>query len=388
VRYVLRGSAAIVVVLAAIPWWVTPAAHAAARSQQTQQAGAAHGLQQLLSPRIPGVAEAGGKLYLNGTQHFFSGINAYSATTDWSVNWGCGTMLPDLNTLFDAVPAGSLVRTWAFQALGFNKLTHKTDFSAIDRVVAAAKAHHDYLVFALSDQAGTCDDGHFHNAAWYAGGYNRTYDDNGRGYATTMSYLKWVKTVVTRYKGNHTVAIYEPVNEPEASNCNAGLTGSACFGHNTCPSNATSVLRTFFDTVGRAIKTISPSALVSTGVIGGTQCGIAGTGFRTVSASKYVDITTFHDYTAAKPAMPSTLLARIRLAAGLSKSFLFDEAGINGTTSGSGCASLANRAAAFVAKAKAAHKAGADGYVPWNFAPTPSATCSYDIAPGDPMLAG
>lgn len=380
---------AVVAFLAALTLTPVAVGHAASHgSQVTQQAAGNNSLGRLLSPRIPGVAEAGGKLYLNGAQHFFTGINAYSATTDWSVNRGCGTMLPDLNTLFDAVPAGSLVRTWAFQALGFNKVTHTTDFSAIDRVVAAAKAHHDYLVFALSDQAGTCDDGHFHDAAWYAGGYTRTYDDNGRGFATAMSYLKWVKTVVARYKNNHTVAIYEPVNEPEASNCNAGLTGSACFGHNTCPSNATTVLRSFFDTVGRAIKAINPSALVSTGVIGGTQCGIAGPGFRTVTASKYVDIATFHDYTPAQPAMPSALLTRITQAAGLAKSFLVDEAGIDAATTGAGCDTLADRASAFAAKIKAARKAGADGYVPWNFTPAPSATCSYDIGPGDPTLAG
>jgi hypothetical protein len=109
---------------------------------------------------------------------------------------------------------------------------------------------------------------------------------------------------------------------------------------------------------------------------------------RTVSASKYVDIATFHDYTPPKPAMPNSLLARIGQAAALGKAFLVDEAGIDATTTGAACATLAGRDAAFTAKAKAARRAGDDGYLPWTFAPTPSATCSYDIAPGDPMLAG
>ena len=356
-------------------------------SRWTSQAGGEDGLSRLLSLQIPGVVEAGGKLYLDGRLHFFTGVNAYSATTDWTVNYGCGSMFPTLDTLFNALPPGSLVRTWAFQALGYNKFTHKIDFGGIDRLVNAARAHHDYLILALSDQAGTCDDGHFHNAAWYAGGYRQTYNDDGRGYATTMSYLRWVKTVAARYKNDRTVAVFEPVNEPEASKCTAGLTGGSCYGHNTCPSNATAVLRSFFNTIGKTIKTIDPRVLVSTGVIGGSQCGVTGSGYSTLSASRYVDITTMHDYGDPSTAASAALLARLRQARALGKAFLVDEVGIEATTSGVGCMTLPQRAAAFVAKAKAARKAGADGYVPWNFGLAPAGDCSLTIAAGDPALA-
>ena len=391
VRCLPRLSATAVAVAAALAFAPAPVGHAtsvAARSatRWTTQAGAEDGLSRLLSLRIPGVVAAGGKLYLDGRAHFFTGVNAYSATTDWTVNYGCGSMFPSLDTLFNALPAGSLVRTWAFQALGYNKFTHKIDFGAIDRLVDAARSHHDYLILALSDQAGTCDDGHFHDAAWYAGGYKQTYNDDGRGFATTMSYLRWVKTVAARYKNNRTVAVFEPVNEPEASNCDAGLTGGSCYGHNTCPSNATAVLRSFFDTIGKAIKTIDPRALVSTGVIGGSQCGIAGSGFSTVSASRYVDITTMHDYGDATTAASAGLLNRLRQARTLGKAFLVDEVGIEATTSGAGCMTLPQRAAAFVAKAKAARNGGADGYVPWNFELAPAGDCSLAIAAGDPAL--
>jgi len=338
---------------------------------------------------LPGVAEVGGQLLLNGRPHFFTGINAYNATTDWSVNYGCGSMIDNLDTLFSALPAHSLVRTWAFQALGFNnRTTHKIDFAAIDRVVDAAKAHHDYLILALSDQAGTCDDWHFHDAAWYAGGYRRSYNDDGRGLATSMSYVQWVKTVVRRYRHSRTVAIYEPVNEPEASNCAPGLHGGHCYGHNTCTRGATRVLRTFFDRIGGVIKRIDPRALVSSGTLGGTQCGVAGNGFRRINASPHVDIATLHDYGYPTIASTGGLLDRSAQAAALGKVFLVEESGIDASVSGVGCMTPAARATAFAAKERAARRVGADGYLPWMFGLAPSSSCSSGIAPGDPLLPG
>ena len=345
------------------------------------------GLATLLTVPLPGVAEVGGGLLLNGRPHFFTGINAYNATTDWSVNYGCGSMIDDLDTLFGALPAHSLVRTWAFQALGFNnRTTHKIDFTAIDRVVAAAKAHHDFLVLTLSDQAGTCDDWHFHDSAWYAGGYRRSYNDDGRGLAMSMSYLHWVKTVVRRYGASRTVAIYEPVNEPEASNCQAGLHGGHCYGHNPCPSRATRVLREFFDSVGGVIKRLDPRALVSTGTLGGTQCGVAGDGFRRINASPDVDITTLHDYGYPRIAATGGLLERSAQATALDKVFLVEETGIDASISGAGCMTLPVRATAFAAKERAARRVEADGYLPWMFGLAPSSSCSSGIAPGDPVL--
>jgi len=335
-----------------------------------------------------GVSVSGGRLLLNGKPTVFNGINAYNATTYWNVNWGCGTQVSNLDTVFNSVPTGSLVRTWAFQALGFNnKTTHAIDFTAIDRAVNAAKAHGDYLILALSDQAGNCDDGHWHDQAWYAGGYTSTYNDDGRGLAQSMSYLDWVKAVVSRYAGNPTVAVYEPVNEPEASNCNAGYHGSGCFGHNTCPSGATTTLRSFFDKIGSVIKTSAPRALVSTGTLGSNQCGIAGTGFSTVNASPYVDVATYHDYGSPTIALPSSLATRAAEANSLGKAFLVEESGINGSTTGVGCATLDSRSAQFLAKMSAAQSAGSDGYLPWGWSAAASTSCGYGIAPGDPLLA-
>jgi mannan endo-1,4-beta-mannosidase len=360
------AAAAVVAVLAALPG---PVARAAERASATADGG----LATLLAVPLPGVAAIDGGLLLDGRPHFFTGINAYNATTDWPVNHGCGSMIDNLDTLFGALPKHSLVRTWAFRALGYNTFTHKTDFTAIDRAVDAARAHHDFLILTLSEQAGTCDDEQFHDAAWYAGGYR-------------TGYLHWVKSVVRRYRTSRTVAIYEPVNEPEASNCLPGFSGGHCYGHNTCPARATHVLRGFFDTVGGVIKRLDPRALVSTGTLGGTQCGVAGDGFRRINASPLVDITTLHDYGYPTIAATGGLLERSAQATALDKVFLVEEAGIDASLSGAGCLTLAARADAFAAKERAARRVGADGYLPWMYGIAPSSSCSPGIASGDPLL--
>jgi mannan endo-1,4-beta-mannosidase len=335
---------------------------------------------------VRGVTVSGSKLLLNGHPTVFHGVNAYNATTYWKVNSGCGSQITNLDTLFNSVPSGSLVRTWAYQALGFNKFTHQIDFTAIDRAVAAAQAHGDYLIFALSDQAGRCDDGHWHDEAWYDGGYTKTYNDNQLGFSLSMSYLGWVKAVVTRYGSNPTVAIYEPVNEPEGSNCATGYTGSGCYGHTTCPSGATGSLRSFFDTVGGTIKSIDRRAIVSSGTLGDNQCGVTGTGFSTINASPSVDVATYHDYGSPAVALPTTLSSRAAQAAALGKVFLVEESGINASADGTGCPTPADRSTQFLAKMSAAKTVGADAYLPWNWAATPATTCAMTISPGDPLL--
>jgi hypothetical protein len=257
----------------------------------------------------------------------------------------------------------------------------------MDRVAAAAAAAGDHLILTLSDQAGRCDDGHWHGQAWYDGGYQRAYDDNGRGLAQSMSYLDWVKAVVSRYAADDAVAVFEPVNEPEASDCQAGFSGSGCYGHTTCPAGAAGSLRSFFDKVGSTIKGIDPGALVSAGVAGQSECGVAGAGFDTILASADVDIATYHDYSSPSTTMPAALSSRIATAQQLGKPLLVEESGMSASAAGAGCPTLDQRANDFKAKSSAAKRAGADGYLPWNWWASAGAGCSMTIAPGDPALS-
>ena len=62
------------------------------------------------------VAADSAGLSLDGEPWWPTGFNAYQLATDWSVNAGCGAMV-DLDSFFSALPAHSLTRFNAFQAL-------------------------------------------------------------------------------------------------------------------------------------------------------------------------------------------------------------------------------------------------------------------------------
>lgn len=332
------------------------------------------------------VVRHGAALYLNGAPYRFTGVNAYELSTLWSVNWGCGTQVDDLNGFFAGLRPHSMVRVWAYQALGYNnKTTHAIDFTALDRLVAAAERAGQLLVLTMSDQSGTCDDGHWHDQAWYDGGYRTVHPDDGRG-LTPLSYWDWVHQVVPRYAASPALGMWELVNEAEASSCQPGYGGAGCYGHLTCPAGAAASLRGFFDTVGGEVKRLDPRHLIASGVIGGGQCGMAGGDYGTIHASTAVDVATFHDYGNDTVALPGEVAQRITDAAAVGKPLVVEETGIDAGY-GAGCPQTPqSRATLFGDKLRAALAAGAVGYLPWVWSPD-GADCDLMIPPGDPTLA-
>lgn len=335
--------------------------------------------------RGTGLVRVGSALYLDGAPFRFTGVNAYELGTEWSLNPGCGTQVSNLGELFDALPAGSVLRFWAFQSLAVDKHTRSLNFAALDRVVAAAQQRGDLLIMTLTDQAGTCGDGEFHDAAWYAGGWRDRYLAPAQD-RDLLSYAGWVRAVVTRYRDSPAVGMWEPVNEPEASDCAAGYTGAACFGHTSCPARAAALLRDFFDAVGGEIHRLDPGVPVAAGLQGGAQCGTAGAGYATVAGSPGLDVLTYHDYGFATVGLPAELAVRLRQAAAAGKPLFVEEAGIH-AGSGAGCRSPAARSGLVAGKVAAALTAGAVGWLAWNWVPAAPDGCSYDIGPGDPALA-
>jgi mannan endo-1,4-beta-mannosidase len=366
----------------------TALATAPPASASSPRNGSSQSLTGLLAPPLPGVASVGTKLLLNGTSHVFAGVNAFELGTWWDVNPGCGSQVDNLDAMFSSLPAHSLVRFWAFQSLAVNKYTHTWDFTALDRVFKAAAAHGDYLIATLSDQAGTCDGDYWHNDAWYKGGYQSLHESDGQGRNIT-SFSGWVNKVVPRYRDNAGLGMWELVNEPESSNCNAGYIGSACFGHNPCPSDAASALRAFFDTMGGRIHSLDSRHLVANGLIGKGQCGSAGSSYKYVSASKGVDVLTYHDYgDDVQPPLPADLTAAAAAGKSLGKPLITEEAGMSAAPSGSsGCTwTLAQRASRVVANITAQVSAGVAGYLAWDWTPAANTGCSLDIGPSDPLL--
>jgi hypothetical protein len=335
------------------------------------------------------ISRSGSTLMLHGHSYRFTGVNAYELGTLWSVNVGCGSQLTDaqLDAFFAGLRADSVVRFWAFQAQGVNKATHQLDYTGLDRVFRAAERHGQRLMPVLGNQSGVCDDGHWKDAAWYAGAYAQRYNDNGRG-ANAVSYESWVTTTVNRYKSSPALGMWEPVNEPEATNCQRGYHGSACYSHHVpCAAGATQALRTFFDRVGARIKKIDPDHLIASGVIGGSQCGLGGAGYSVVHGSPYVDVATFHDYNQDTIAVPAAMSARMAEATALDKPLISEEVGIKATTDGAaGCVAPAARATLLAHKLTRQLQAGSRGFLAWFYAPTMAGGCRHDIADGDASL--
>jgi hypothetical protein len=114
--------------------------------------------------------------------HQFTGVDAYELGTEWGINAGCGGMLSDtgLDQFFDRLPPHSLVRSWFYQPMATSVHTRRRDWRPLDRLVATAGRHGDYLVATLGDGGGVCDGANLHDLAWYQ-----------QGWQTATGFLVW-----------------------------------------------------------------------------------------------------------------------------------------------------------------------------------------------------
>jgi hypothetical protein len=341
-----------------------------------------------------------GQLELFGRPYHFFGVNAYELATDWGVNAGCGAMLSDeqLDNFFASLPPNSLVRFWAFQGnIATNFTTHQLDFAPIDRVVNAAIAYGQRLIFVLGGQGNMCDGGHWQDPSWYSGGFDQVFNtasnSNGRG-LDPLSFWKYLRTIVTRYRDSPAVGMWEPMSEAEASTCPPQFQPTKCEGHQTCPDEhaAAVALRHFFDVVGGEIHRLDPNHLVESGLLGSGQCGTSGSDYDYVSASSGLDVLSVHDYYPADQPLGGDqwngLAVRFQTAAQLGKPIIVGELGIEADADGSvSCPSLTARARAIRTKVAAILAHGSSGALVWDWEPKRyQSTCSLDTYPGDPLL--
>jgi hypothetical protein len=192
---------------------------------------------------------------------------------------------------------------------------------------------------------------------------------------------------VPRYAHSAAIAMWEPMNEGEASTCAAGFSAADCYGHLTCPdeAGAAAALRSFYDTIGAAIHTLDRNHLVQSGALGGPQCGWVDGNFSLVSASPGIDVTSFHDYSQS-PSVTPLLADRIDQSAALGKPLFVGEAGVEAGT-GPSCPSVTDRAATIGSMTSAMRARGVAAIALWNFEPTPIAGCTWALLAGDPALA-
>lgn len=336
------------------------------------------------------VSAKGTQLYLNGQLFQFTGINAFNIGTDPGVNAGCGGPEKNLDTLFSRLRPNSVVRMWAFQgSITTNVKTKEIDWTGLDRVVDAAQKDGIKLDLVLGNQSGTCDDGHWKDLSWYEGGYKQAFNDLGNG-LTPLSYLDYVKLIVSRYKDSTAIAFWEPINEPQASDCQ-NAKGDACYTKQTCNEPAAKIaLRSFFDNIGGTIKSIDPNHLVESGVIGSGQCGAQFDDYQYVHESPGIDVASYHDYGSDDESMPGDqyngLQKRLDQMKQINKPLIIGEVGMLAMDGSKDCMSLTSRSALMKAKMDAQFKAGIAGFMPWALTDGTSPICNYDIGNNDPTL--
>jgi mannan endo-1,4-beta-mannosidase len=373
-------------------WHSIPAGEAPASSLNAQPVGLAV---TTTAPPAPSgfLTRNGSQLLLNGHPHQFTGVDAYELGTDWGINAGCGGMLTDagLNAFFASLPPHSLVRSWFYQPMATNVQTGARDWRPLDRVVAAASSHGDYLIATLGDQGGVCDGSDYHDITWYEQGW-RSEIDNAVGTRSELTtYKQWLSDVVGRYQASPAIGMWELINEPEASSCPAGSSSATCGQVRTCPDerSAEAALGGFLATASAQIRSLDPNHLISTGLGGSGVCGAQGPDFGPVQNAPAIDVFSYHDYGNDDTPLTPAISAAILSAQVDHKAIVAGEVGML-AGSETGCVTLAERAVMLGAKRTAQLNAGVNGFLIWNWVPdirpTPS-PCSYDLNAGDPYLA-
>lgn len=316
-------------------------------------------------------------LLLDGRPWWPTGLNAYQLGTDWTVNKGCGAQV-DLDSYFGSLPEDSVTRFNLFASMVVDKNTHETDYSRLDSIFDAAGRHDQLLVPVLASGEGACEDGNFKDHRWYASGWDDVSPE-----AAPMPYARWLDTAVARWGASSSLAGWELVGEPEASNC--GDAACAWQGR-TCPEDAARVLRAFFDDAGARLKSLDPDTPVWAGLAGGGQCGAQFTEYADVVASAGIDVLDYHDYDAQEPLPGSDhdgLQMRLTQARAVGKPLVVAEVG----QPAGGCITLQARADTLSRKISAQQTAGTAGALFWSFVPDPRlGQCTLDIGPGDPMF--
>ena len=254
------------------------------------------------------ITAQGQHLELNGQPYTFTGVNAYEIGTEVDVNPGCGGQESDaqLNQLFSSLPPNSLVRFWAFQdAIATNVHTDQLDWAPLDRVFAAAAAHGQRLIVALTDQGGVCDGDHWQDPSWFEGGFmdvfNSPSNSDGSGH-TPLSYWDYMQDVVNRYKNSPALGMWEPISEARRHRVMATTTR----GHaGVTPAVPTRPLRHSASALLRRGRQRDPYPRPEPSggerIMGGGQCGTAGSDYEYVSASPGVDVLSYHDYYVGAP---------------------------------------------------------------------------------------
>jgi endo-1,4-beta-mannosidase len=277
---------------------------------------------------------------------------------------GSGSALD--TALTDIGPGSEVFRAWFFQRLATTN--GQRDWSAFDHTLAVAKAHGVRVVVTLANQWGSCESptSVYKTDAWYTGGYKT---DILAG--NTVAYRQWVQEVVSRYKDDPTIAMWQLMNEAEIKTSSS----SSCA--------PTADLYNWATDVSGLIKSIDPNHLVSLGTMGAGQCGSQGADYQKINSISTIDVCEYHDYGHETQALPANLVSDIAACKALGKPIFVGESGIKATSVGG---TLASRAAAYEAKLTAMLNAGVGGFLVWSWNNAAPTCTNWPVGPGDPTI--
>ncbi|MDQ2755651.1 MAG: cellulase family glycosylhydrolase [Actinomycetota bacterium] len=337
------------------------------------------------------VTRSGAGLTLDGAPYRFVGFNLYDGAA--SDVFSCqpqsrldDTALADTMKAIREQAGATVVRFWAYQTY----TAGGTDFSGVDRFIAAAAQEGLRVMPVLEDGPGDCSTGEkgvplskADNGQWYGGGYERPL-----GWAS-RSYRDYVRVMAKHYRDNPTILGWTMVNEAE--------TGAR-------DATGRSVLVSFAGDVSAVIKAADPNHLVTLGSQSNGAPGASGADFREVYAQAGLDFTEVHDWNrwgsdteampgSAEGALPdpgstqcaardAKIACSFAIAKLLGKPIVVGEVGV----SASDDAGRTRRAQLVDAKARAAFAAGASGYLVWHLDRTRTDDLSVVTSPPDPLL--
>lgn len=305
---------------------------------------------------------SGTNLTLNGQPYRPVGTNAYNLASGWKTLWQCSyNAQQDLARQFNEMVNADIVRFWAFQK--FATYNGARNWEAFDRIIAEAKRTNKRLLFTFTDHWGACEtQGGQRSYTWYTTGYKNDL----RGDIAT--YRNYVAEVVTRYRNEPQIAMWQLVNEAE--NCGGTM----------------QQLKDFATDMASVIKAIDSNHVLSLGTIGGGQCGAQGGDYETLHAAAGIDVCEYHDYSDNNP-IPGDqwngLQVRIDQCNRLGKPLFVGEVGRVPDSVGGYQA----RADLFKRKFDAQFAAGIDAELVWNFHDSlhPDPSSSFGINAGDPV---
>lgn len=315
------------------------------------------------------VARDGARFVLDGQPFRMVGANMYNAAGDPNI-YECGAWMgnPDveLDDWFARARSdfdGQVIRFWAFQ----KHTDGGEDWTAFDRVMQLAHQHGLKVIPVLENQWQHCTEGGEKRDTWYAGGYLAPYG------AYPLDYRTYVGRVVDRYKNEPAIAAWMLMNEAESK------TGSGV----AMPEP----LYTFARDMSAYIKSLDPNHLVTLGVMGGGQAGVAGSNYERLHGLATIDFAEYHDYGENDLVVPTNLAAALAKAQLLNKPIIVGEAGMTvcGPYSGWQQETVESRAAKFDLKMRDFFALGGDGYLIWHWHPREN--CSHDFTTGDPLNA-